>query len=144
MQRNGIDKDGLLFKPTSGTKANLAWDISSDQLQYYFKRQNHKDTDSWSQLADLSRGIAGGRSELRSDWVFDNINLPVVSSPILDFHSVHWLCFSSIVSAGMLDDCSWAAQLWKMCPSQRLTRVVIAEPSHLQREREREREPFAA
>ena len=78
-QRNGISKEGLLFKPTSGTDANLRWDITTDQLQYYFKRQNHKKLDSWSQLEAFTQGIAGGTGVLRSNWVFDALDLPAVS-----------------------------------------------------------------
>lgn len=79
-QRNGISKEGVLFKATSGSDANLRWDLGADQLQYYFKQENHKSTPGWAQLADLTRGIAGGSDELRSNWVFDNIDLPPVSA----------------------------------------------------------------
>ena len=71
-----MDSDGHLYKP-NGTGGNLRWDTGLSQLPYSFKRQNHKG-DDLSSLQDLVIGIAGGSNELRSQWVFDNLDLPEV------------------------------------------------------------------
>ena len=76
MQRNHLDSDGHLYKP-NGTGGNLRWDTGLSQLPYSFKRQNHKG-DDLSSLQDLVIGIASGSNELRSQWVFDNLDLPEV------------------------------------------------------------------
>lgn len=86
-----MSTDGLLFKAVSGTAANLRWDLPQDQLQYSFKRENHKKNDSWPLLYAFSQGISGGGAEEPSLWVFDNVDLPPVRHGRLWLH----LCMST-------------------------------------------------
>ena len=76
LQRNNLNSDGDLYKP-NGTGGNLRWDTGLSQLPYSFERKNHK-SNGFDNLQDFVVGIAGGGNELRSQWVFDNVNLPEV------------------------------------------------------------------
>ena len=47
---------------------------------YYFKQQNQKKKQSaWPYLYQFLQGVAGAGNEVRSKWVFDNIELSQVS-----------------------------------------------------------------
>lgn len=78
MQRNGLSKDGVLIKPTSGSDGNLGYGVSVDQLQYSYEQQNNKKADFWPQLHDFTQGIAGAGNLTRSKFVFDYVELSEV------------------------------------------------------------------
>jgi hypothetical protein len=80
LQRTNQSVDGILFQSKSGDHSNLRWDVTVDQLPYYYElvESQADNATTYGALADLTRGIAGGSGVPRSKWVFDNIDLPEV------------------------------------------------------------------
>jgi hypothetical protein len=80
MQRVGLDPTGILIESKSGDHSNLRWDVSEDQLQYYYdlKEATADDSTVYNHLSTLNLGIAGGTSLPRSRWPYDNLDLPEV------------------------------------------------------------------
>jgi hypothetical protein len=65
------------FKSESGEYSNLRWDIRSDQVQYYYAQEtNEIGKEGDTALVQLGRGLAGGGSLPRSNYIFEWINLP--------------------------------------------------------------------
>jgi hypothetical protein len=65
------------FKSESGEYSNLRWDIPSDQVQYYYTQETDQiGSEGDAALVSLGRGLAGGGSLPRSNYIFEMINLP--------------------------------------------------------------------
>ena len=81
MQRNGLSTDGVQMKALDGVYANIRWDINVPSYSFYWKMLNHKkdETANFQALANFAIGIAGGAGIPRSNYIYDNVNLPEVS-----------------------------------------------------------------
>eukprot|EP01025_Chloroclados_australasicus_P040119 TRINITY_DN4178_c0_g2_i1.p1 TRINITY_DN4178_c0_g2~~TRINITY_DN4178_c0_g2_i1.p1 ORF type:complete len:1028 (-),score=127.01 TRINITY_DN4178_c0_g2_i1:2597-5680(-) len=78
LSRNGFDAGGSLFKSSHGEFTNLRWDIATEELQWSYRKSNRRDVDNWYLLGNLTKGIAGGGPGTRSEYLFDNLNLPEI------------------------------------------------------------------
>ena len=67
------------FKSESGEYSNVRWDVPLDQVPYYYKQETKSlNTTADPELVAFAKGIAGGESESRVNYVFDAVNLPKV------------------------------------------------------------------
>eukprot|EP00884_Botryococcus_braunii_P015668 jgi/Botrbrau1/2785/Bobra.0164s0062.1 len=80
LKRVGLDPNSILIESKSGDLGNLRWDVSEDQLQYYYdlKESTADNVTVYSHLSGLTRGIAGAGALPRSRWPFDFLDLPEV------------------------------------------------------------------
>ncbi|KAH7617481.1 hypothetical protein NADE_007259 [Nannochloris sp. 'desiccata'] len=79
LRANGYSTDPPTprFKSESGEFSNLRWDIPSNQVQFYYSQKNDDIGSSGDDaLVQLGRGLAGGGSLPRSNYIFEWINLP--------------------------------------------------------------------
>ena len=63
-----VDPPSPMFKSESGEYSNLRWDIPADQVQYYYT-QEIAGVSGDAALVELGKGLAGGGSLARSDYV---------------------------------------------------------------------------
>ena len=82
LQRNKLSTEGVLIKAQDGVYANLRWDLGVASYDFYWDMLNHANeaTENFQRLSDFARGIAGGAGIPRAAYIFDNVNLPEVSS----------------------------------------------------------------
>jgi spore coat protein CotH len=69
---------GPLMKSISGEFSNLRWDLDPFLAQYYYRPITEKNQVGFDQLSEFTKGIAGASGESRSEFIFDNVNLPKV------------------------------------------------------------------
>jgi len=69
---------GPLMKSISGEFSNLRWDLDPFLAQYYYRPITEKNQVGFDQLSEFTKGIAGASGESRSEYIFDNVNLPKV------------------------------------------------------------------
>jgi hypothetical protein len=85
LRENGYstDPEGPRLKAVSGDGfSGLRWDVSADQIPYYY---NITGTDSQAyrnEFVQFTRGINGGGNIPRSLFLFDKVNLPKASAAL--------------------------------------------------------------
>ncbi|KAK9829605.1 hypothetical protein WJX72_006837 [[Myrmecia] bisecta] len=78
LTRNNLNPKGWLFKPMQGENSNLRWDVPADQFAINYKSQTNKKTADPQVMLAFLRGLAGGSGQPRTQYLMDNVNLPVV------------------------------------------------------------------
>ncbi|KAK9806846.1 hypothetical protein WJX72_004789 [[Myrmecia] bisecta] len=78
LTRNNLNPKGWLVKPIQGENSNLRWDVPADQFSIDYKSQTNKKTADPQVMLTFLRGLAGGNGQPRTQYIMDNVNLPVV------------------------------------------------------------------
>lgn len=78
LEEAGYAVTGPLMKSISGEFSNLRWDVDPSQAVFYYRPITIKSDDTFKELTDLTRGLAGGICQSRSSYIYDNVDLPKV------------------------------------------------------------------
>lgn len=79
LEQRGIDPSGPLFKSSAAEESNLRFDIPTDQLHFYYNKENRKShPEDWDLLNNLTFSLAGGGPLTRSNFLLQGLDLPSI------------------------------------------------------------------